>query len=100
MDNTVRAKIASMRKMCEWIVIPTSDDRIIVQTEGAIGIFDWRSGKGRLSTRGGYFPHLAIAKYFVFPPEFVRVCLQVCPSLGGQHVLCDGVVIENTVKIL
>ncbi|MHB8432251.1 MAG: hypothetical protein ACYDCA_01360 [Candidatus Tyrphobacter sp.] len=67
MSNVVAAKRAAMRKPREWIVMPTSDDRIIVQADGAIGIFDWRSGKGRLSTKGGYFPHLAIAKAYIFP---------------------------------
>ncbi|MHB8432255.1 MAG: hypothetical protein ACYDCA_01380 [Candidatus Tyrphobacter sp.] len=100
MSNIVAAKLASMRKPRDWIVMPTSDDRIIVQADGAIGIFDWRSGKGRLSTKGGYFPHLAIAKAFVFPPDFVRACLQACPSLGGAHALCDGaIIVENTVRI-
>jgi hypothetical protein len=100
MSNVVVAKLASMRKAREWIVMPTSDDRIIVQSEGAIGIFDWRSGKGRLSTKGGYFPHLAVAKAYVFPPDFVRACLQACPSLGGAHALRDGaIIVENAVRI-
>lgn len=100
MSNVVIAKLAGMRKIREWIVMPTSDDRIIVQTDGAIGIFDWRSGNGRLTTKGGYFPHLAIAKPFVFPVEFIRACLQACPSLGGAHMLCDrAVIVENAVRI-
>jgi hypothetical protein len=100
MNNVVIARFAGMRKARAWTVMPTSDDRIIVQAEGAIGIFDWRSGKGRLSVKGGYFPHLAIAKRFIFPPDFVRAGLQACPSLGGVHALCDsGVIVENTVRI-
>ncbi|HUA09476.1 MAG TPA: hypothetical protein VMA98_09390 [Candidatus Acidoferrales bacterium] len=100
MDNTVRAKIAGMRKLREWTVMPTSDDRIIVQTDGAIGIFDWRNGKGRLCTKGGYYPHLRMAAPYIFPLDFVRACLQACPSLGGTHALGDGaVIVENTVRI-
>lgn len=78
------------------MVMPTSDDRIIVQADSAIGIFDWRSGKGRLSRKGAYFPHLATAKPFVFPLDFVRGCLQACHSLGGSHMLWDGAVIVET----
>ncbi len=101
MSNAVIAKLTGMRKERAWTVIPTSDERIIVQTDGAIGIFDWRTGKGRLSTKGGYFPHLAIAKPFTFPPEFVRGCLRACPSLGGRHPECNGaLIIEHTAKIL
>ena len=100
MNNFVTAKLAGMRKAREWMVMPTSDDRIVVQADAAIGIFDWRSGKGRLSTKGGYFPHLAIAKAYVFPPDFVRACMQACPSLGGTHALCEGAVVaENAVRI-
>ena len=101
MSDVVTAKLSGMRKTREWIVMPTSDDRIIVQTDGAIGIFDWRSGNGRLSTKGGYFPHLAIAKPFVFPVEFIRACLRACPSFGGQHTECHGaLIIEHTAKII
>ena len=100
MNDIVTAKLAGMRKARAWTVMPTSDDRIIVQADGAIGIFDWRDGEGRLCTKGGYFPHLAIAKAYVFPPDFVRACLQACPSLGGAHTVCDGaVVVENAVRI-
>lgn len=100
MNNIVVAKLAGMRKARTWMVMPTSDDRIIVQAEGAIGIFEWRTGKGRRTTRGGHFPHLAIAKAYVFPVDFVRACLQACPSLGGANELCDGAfIVENTVRI-
>lgn len=100
MNNIVVVKLAGMRKARTWMVLPTSDDRIIVQADDAIAIFDWRTGKGRLTRKGGYFPHLAIAKPYVFPPDFVRACLQACPSLGGAHALCDGAfIVENTVRM-
>jgi hypothetical protein len=73
MSNVVIAKLAGMRKIREWIVMPTSDDPIIVQTDGAIGIFDWRSGNGRLSTKGGYFPHLASRSRLYFPSSSVAL---------------------------
>ena len=100
MNNVVVARFAGMRKARAWTVMPTSDDRIIIQADGAIGIFDWRSGKGRLCTKGGYFPYLRIAAPYIFPLDFVRACLQACPSLGGTQALCDGaVIVENTVRI-
>lgn len=98
MKNTITAKLPGMRKAREWSVMPTDRDRILVQTGGAIGIFDFRTGAGKLCTRGGYFPHLAIAKPYVFTTEFVRECLRVCPSLGGETHLTPGHVVEHTVR--
>lgn len=101
MKNTVTAKLGSMRKAREWSVMPVEGgERIIVQTDGAIRIFAWRTGLGKLCVRGGYFPHLAIAQPYVFPADFVTACLAACPSLGGQTVIGDGVaVIEHTVRV-
>lgn len=92
---TVVAKLGSMRKAREWSVRPASDDRIIVQAEGAIGIFDWRHGIGALCTGGGTFAHLAVARPFTFPPSFVQACLRECPSLGGETVHLGGAVVER-----
>jgi len=101
MMRTITAKLAGMRKAREWTVMPMADDRILIQTDGAIGVFDWRTREGRLCVRGGYFPHLAAASPFTFPQNFVTACLAACPSLGGETVLCDGlVVVENTVQII
>jgi len=92
---TVVAKLGSMRKTRAWSVRPTSDDRIIVQADGAIGIFEWRQGTGALCTTGGTFAHLAVARPFAFPPEFVQACLRECPSLGGETVHAGGAVVER-----
>ncbi len=100
MKNTIVAKLDNMRKLRTWSVLPTSDDQIIIQADGAIGIFNWRSGKGKLCTKGGYFPHLAIARPFTFPAEFVRACLAACPSLGGETVIVPGAAMVNTVEII
>ena len=100
MKNTITAKLGSMRRAREWCVMPTSDDRILVQTDGAIGIFDWRTGAGKLCTRGGYFPHLAIARPYTFPPDFVQACLRVCPSLGGETALTPGRIVEHTARMI
>lgn len=92
---TVVAKLGSMRKAREWSVRPTSDDRIIVQTEGAIGIFEWRKGVGALCTSGGTYAHLAVARPFAFPLDFVQACLRECPSLGGETIHAGGAVVER-----
>jgi hypothetical protein len=101
MFPTVTAKLGNMRKVREWIVLPRSDGQIMVQADGAIGAFDFRTGKGRLNTKGEYFAHLAVAQPFEFPQEFVTACLKVCPSLGGTTEVVPGVLtIVNTVTVL
>lgn len=107
----VTAKLGNMRVAREWLVQPTSDDRIIVQgatiprpgkpyggNTDAIGIFDF-SGKGRLCTKGGYFPHLAIAEPFEFPQAFVATCMDVCQPLGAvtRTTVCT---VEHTVQVV
>jgi hypothetical protein len=75
MNNVVVARFAGMRKARAWTVMPTSDDRIIIQADGAIGIFDWRSGEGRVCTKGGYFPILGLRRCIFFRPiSFAHVC--------------------------
>lgn len=72
-----------MRKPQEFAVNPTSDDRIMVQSDKAIGLFDYRTGLGVLNTKGCYFPHLsraAGAVTYQFPPEFVAAALEACPD--------------------
>jgi len=101
MRNTITARLPHMRKARDWDVMPIEDGRrILVQTDGAIGIFDFRTGVGKLCTRGGYFPHLAIAQRCTFPPEFVRECLRVCPSLGGETTLDAGHIVQHTVRVI
>lgn len=96
MKNTVIAKLGAMKKNREWSVMPIEGgSRILVQADGAIGVFQFRTGKGKLCTRGGYFPHLAIAKPFQFPAEFIQQCLAVWPSLGLRLVLRAETVIHS-----
>lgn len=108
----VIAKLGTMRKEREWLVQPTSDDRIIVQGSkpdrpgkpssypDAIGIFDAAGGKnGRLCTRGGFFPHLAIARAFDFPPEFVRTCLDISQPLDSETTQ-GGCTVAHTVQVI
>lgn len=99
MFKTVTAKLGTMRKARTWIVTPTSEEgMLIVQADGAIGCFDYRTGKGKLTTKGEYYPHLALAKPFDFPPDFVAACLAACPSLGGSTKVA-GVEIMHTVQL-
>lgn len=101
MRNTIRAKLPGMRKAREWSAMPIEDGRrILVQAEGCIGIFNFRTGEGKLCTRGGYFPHLSIAKPYTFPQDFVRECLRACPSLGGETTLDAGHIVEHTVRVI
>lgn len=100
MRNTMTAKIPGMRNAREWSVMPTNDDHIIVQSDGAIGMFDWRTGSGKLCTRGGYFPHLAIARPYTFPQNFVQACLRACPSLGGRTNVTPGHVVKHTARMI
>ncbi len=101
MKNTFTAKLPGQRKTREWSVLPVEGgERIVVQADGVIGIFAWRTGEGKLCTRGGYFPHLAIAKPYAFPADFVQACLRVCPSLGGETVIGGGVaIVEHSIRV-
>lgn len=104
----VIAKLANQRKAREWLVQPTSDDRIIVQgskpDSGAysdcIGIFDVSGKNGRLCLAGGFFPHLSIARPFDFPAEFVRTCLDIAHPLDSETDTGCGVIVCNTVQVI
>lgn len=99
MNNHVTAKLANMRKPQEFSVMPRSDNTIQVQSERAIGAFDPKTGAGRLNTKGCYFPHLAAATPYQFPPEFVEQCLRACPSHGGETDL-GGLVVRHTIQVI
>ncbi len=106
----VTAKLGTMRVAREWLVQPTSDDRIIVQGSkpgkrgrptpynDCIGIFGF-DGAGRLSTNGGYFPNLALAKPFMFPAGFVAACLDVAQPLDSETT-AGGVTVSHTVTVV
>lgn len=99
--QTVTGKLATMRKPQRFRVWPTSDGKIMVQSDRSIGMFDYRSGSGRLARDGSYFHHLAFAAPFEFPAEFVRACLQACPTLDGVTEMAGGaVVVSNTVEVI
>lgn len=98
----VRGKLAAMRKPRDWSVSPVDDGSIMVQADGAIGQFNFRSRKGILNTKGEYFLHLSPAlgaKPYEFPAEFVRLCLEACPGLGSESSR-GGVTVEHTIRTI
>lgn len=99
MFKKVYAKLGKMRKEQDFIVQPRSDGTIMVQSDRSIGVFDFKTGKGKLNTKGCYFTHLATAEPFDFPPEFVQACLEVCPSQGGETTV-GGATFVHTVQVI
>ena len=105
--SRVEAKLHTMRKPQSWYVSPTSDGRVMVQSDKSIGMFDFRTREGVLNVKGCYFPHLnrVLGAFpYTFPEEFVRACLEACPALDSTSVLrgTNGTVVayvHNTVEI-
>lgn len=99
----VRGKLGTMRKARDWSIQPVDDgETIIVQGDGAIGTFNFRTRQGRLNIRGEYFVHLSPAlgaKPYEFPAEFVRLCLEACPGLGSESTR-GGVTVVNTIRTI
>lgn len=83
--------------------MPTNQEGVlIVQADKAIGQFDFRTRKGVLNTKGEYFPYLNAAlgaKPYEFPDEFVKLCLEACPSLDGETSR-GGVTVMHTVRTI
>ena len=86
--RTIKIKLGKMRKPQEFIVCPRSsntDNNIVIQSDKSTGMFDPKTGKGVLNIKGCYFAHLNPilgAKPFVFPPEFVKWCIDNQPKSG------------------
>lgn len=98
----VVGKLGSMRKDQEFTVRPRSDGTILVQSDKSIGVFNFRTGKGMLNTKGHYFTDLSPGSgvvAFEFPAEFVAACLEACPPLGSETKV-GGVTFVNTVKVI
>ena len=94
----VRGKLAGQRKAREFHVRPLSGGTTLyVQADGCTGSFDFRTGEGKFTTKGEYFPHLAMAPRFTFPAEFVKACLAACPALGSETTF-GGVTFINTIE--
>lgn len=100
--KSVVGKIGNLRKERTFSVQPQSDGNICVQADGVIGVFDFRTRKGVLNTKGGYFPHLSAAlgaRPFEFPAEFVAACLEACPAQDSETTR-GGVTIVNTIEVI
>lgn len=104
MLKKVTAKLGGMRKPQEFCVLPMKREgeettTLMIQSDKSIGILDFRTGKGKLNTKGCYTPHLMLAQPFDFPPEFVQACLEACPSLGGTTEIAPGIIMQHTVQV-
>lgn len=98
----VVGKLAKMRKPQKFSVHPRSDGTIQVQSDKSIGVFDFRTRKGVLNTKGSYFPHLSPALgavEFEFPADFVKACLAACPAQDSETTR-GGVTIVNTIQVI
>lgn len=100
--RTITAKLGTMRKAREWVVQVTSNGRIMIQADKAIGLFNPSTGEGLLNTNGGYGPHLHPAlgaKRFTFPRDFIEECQAALDANGPETALAGGaVIIKNTVE--
>jgi hypothetical protein len=92
--HEVRAKFLKMRKEQEFTVYPRNSgdpDTITIQSDKSIAQFNVKTRKGRISTKGCYFYHLAFAVPFEVSENFVNECLSKQPNPGDK--LGDGVVV-------
>jgi hypothetical protein len=84
-----------MRKEQEFTVYPVNQenpDVITIQSDKSIAQFDAKTRKGRISTKGCYFDHLAVSSVpFEVSEEFVNQCLSKQPKPGDK--LAGGVVV-------
>lgn len=103
MRNTVTAKLGTMRKEQKFMVMPfvrkDGTSLLMIQSGKSVGLIDYKTGRGKLYTKGSYGVHLALAQPFDYPPEFVAECLKACPSLGGKTDIGGVVVQHNIVEI-
>jgi hypothetical protein len=80
MNNVVVARVAGMRKARTWTVMPTSDDRIIIQADGAIGFLIGVAAKAGYVRRADSF-HILGSRRHIFSRSISfasqRVCRQV-----------------------
>lgn len=70
----VFAKLATMKKEQDFVVMRDNFGHYQVQSGKSIGRFDGK-GRGILNTKGCYFHHLTVyggVKAYLFPAEFVQ----------------------------
>lgn len=96
------AKLASMRKDQTFTVYPMSDDRVMVQSVKAIGVFNPATRAGILNVKGNSYIHLSPrmgAVSYTFPQSFVDECMRILPAPGSVTAL-GGVTVANTVTVV
>ena len=89
----VSGKLGKMRKPQEFVVMPSDDGMLIVQSDKSIGKFDPETGEGVLNVKGTYFMHLNEcmgAAQYQFPTEFVEECKAACIHKGEE--LATGII--------
>ena len=99
MFKSVDLKLANMRKPQNFVVQDVNDkDKIIIQSDKSIGIFDKKTGKGKLNTKGCYFPHLPYATPYALSMEQLKECLQalyiagdVLGTIAGSTIINCGI---------
>lgn len=95
-------KFDNMRKPQEFVVLTTDGDDLIVQSDKRFGRFNFRTGEGRLSTKGNSTIDLHPIRGgidFTFPPEFVTACLEAAAPKDAEVSLAGGgFIIQTTVK--
>lgn len=90
--KTINAKLGSMRKPQTFIVFNSNTDnnKIIIQSDKSIGMFDKNTGEGVLNIKGSYFLHLNPimgAKKFIFEPEFLKNCLEILMNKNEEIIV-------------
>ena len=100
MNNYVNFKLGKMRKEQEFCVQDVNNkNAFIIQSDKSIGMFDKKTGKGKMSFKGCYFPHLSMCSIpFELSQEQVQKCLSilckkgdVIGSFGGCVIINEGV---------
>lgn len=83
----VFAKLATMKKEQDFVVMRDNFGHYQVQSGKSIGRFDGK-GRGILNTQGCYFHHLTVfggVKAYLFPAEFVQECQELF-MLPGEAI--------------
>ena len=99
MFKSVDLKLGNMRKPQNFVVQDVNGkNKIIIQSDKSIGVFDKKTGRGKLNTKGCYFPHLQYATPYVLSTGQLKDCLQalyiagdVLGQIAGSEVINCGI---------
>jgi hypothetical protein len=96
MFKSVNLKLSNMRKPQNFVVQDINDQNAFyIQSDKSIGIFDKETGKGKLNTKGKYFPHLQFATPYRLTTEELKNCLGALSVKGDILGSVDGCIIVN-----